>query len=104
MMTVTIERVEQTSSFTTDKATQYFMREIEKIAGVLHVRSYNRVSADEQKIIVVVPSLWTSESINVFELEGQTLRKYPDACLTIQLVGLKERNVELTELLSTIPT
>ena len=85
-----------------EQANRRFLSEVENIPDVITAKPYGGKTLAEQCIAVVVPAMRSAASRQVFELEGETLRTYPDSRLDVRVIGLKERGLDLSQL-ETIP-
>ena len=87
----------------TEQANELFLDEVRQIPGVLIAKPYGGRTLAEQSIAVVVPALRTPTSRQVFELEGETLRSFPEARLEVRVIGLKECGADSSQIASILP-
>ncbi len=87
----------------TEQANRAFLNAVQNIPGVLAAKLYGGKTLAEQSIVVVIPAMQSSTSGQVFELEGEVFRAYPDARLDVRVIGLQERGLDVSQLETVLP-
>ncbi len=93
----------QASPDPTELANSAFLTKVKSIPGVVTVKPYGGQTLADQSIAVVVPALRTITSRQVFELEGEILRAFPSARLNVRVIGMKEHNIDMSQVASVLP-
>ena len=74
----------------TGKAIALFSALVREVPDVLAVRIRGGPTLQEKRFVVVVATLFSESARNVYELQGNLFRKFPDARFDVRVEGIRE--------------